>query len=102
MAYFECLHELKLIVDLIYEGGIANMNYSISNNAEYGEYVTGPKIVTDETKQAMRDALTRIQTGRIREGLHPREPRRRADAAVAAPHHRRSTRSSRSARSCGR
>jgi ketol-acid reductoisomerase len=50
MAYFECLHELKLIVDLIYEGGIANMNYSISNNAEYGEYVTGPKIVTDETK----------------------------------------------------
>src|SRR6187399_1802864 len=63
MAYFECLHELKLIVDLIYEGGIANMNYSISNNAEYGEYVTGPKIVTDETKQAMRDALARIQSG---------------------------------------
>ena len=50
MAYFECLHEVKLIVDLIYEGGIANMNYSISNNAEYGEYVTGPKIVTDETR----------------------------------------------------
>src|SRR3954467_8706760 len=63
MAYFECLHELKLIVDLIYEGGIANMNYSISNNAEYGEYVTGPKIITDETKQAMRDVLKRIQTG---------------------------------------
>lgn len=63
MAYFECLHELKLIVDLIYEGGIANMNYSISNNAEYGEYVTGPKIVTDETKQAMRQALRDIQTG---------------------------------------
>ncbi len=63
MAYFECLHEVKLIVDLIYEGGIANMNYSISNNAEYGEYVTGPKIVTDETKWAMREALTRIQTG---------------------------------------
>src|SRR6478735_9288554 len=63
MAYFECLHELKLIVDLIYEGGIANMNYSISNNAEYGEYVTGPKIVTDETKKAMRDALARIQSG---------------------------------------
>jgi ketol-acid reductoisomerase len=63
MAYFECLHEVKLIVDLIYEGGIANMNYSISNNAEYGEYVTGPKIVTAETKQAMRDALLRIQTG---------------------------------------
>src|SRR5580765_6606341 len=63
MAYFECLHELKLIVDLIYEGGIANMNYSISNNAEYGEYVSGPKIVTSETKQAMRDMLMRIQTG---------------------------------------
>jgi ketol-acid reductoisomerase len=63
MAYFECLHELKLIVDLIYEGGIANMNYSISNNAEYGEYVTGPKIVNEETKKAMRQALKDIQTG---------------------------------------
>ncbi len=63
MAYFECLHEVKLIVDLIYEGGIANMNYSISNNAEYGEYVTGPKIVTAETKKAMRAALERIQSG---------------------------------------
>jgi len=63
MAYFECLHELKLIVDLIYEGGIANMNYSISNNAEYGEYVTGPRIVTDETKKAMKQALKDIQTG---------------------------------------
>ena len=63
MAYFECLHELKLIVDLIYEGGIANMNYSISNNAEYGEYVTGPKIVNAETKAAMKQALKDIQTG---------------------------------------
>ena len=63
MAYFECLHELKLIVDLIYEGGIANMNYSISNNAEYGEYVTGPKIVTDDTKKAMKQVLKDIQTG---------------------------------------
>ncbi len=63
MAYFECLHELKLIVDLIYEGGIANMNYSISNNAEFGEYVTGPKIVTAETKKAMKEVLTNIQTG---------------------------------------
>ncbi len=63
MAYFECLHELKLIVDLIYEGGIANMNYSISNNAEYGEYVTGPRIVNDESKQVMRDVLKDIQTG---------------------------------------
>ena len=63
MAYFECLHELKLIVDLIYEGGIANMNYSISNNAEYGEYVTGPKIVTAATKEAMRQCLKDIQSG---------------------------------------
>jgi len=63
MAYFECLHELKLIVDLIYEGGIANMNYSISNNAEYGEYVTGPRVVTEETKNAMRQCLKDIQTG---------------------------------------
>ena len=64
MAYFECLHELKLIVDLIYEGGIANMNYSISNNAEYGEYVTGPKIVTAETQEGDEARCsTRIQTG---------------------------------------
>jgi ketol-acid reductoisomerase len=63
MAYFECLHETKLIVDLIYEGGIANMNYSISNNAEYGEYVSGPKIVTAETKEAMRRCLKDIQSG---------------------------------------
>ncbi|HLD65706.1 MAG TPA: ketol-acid reductoisomerase [Pseudomonas sp.] len=63
MAYFECLHELKLIVDLMYEGGIANMNYSISNNAEYGEYVTGPEIINAESRQAMRNALKRIQDG---------------------------------------
>jgi ketol-acid reductoisomerase len=63
MAYFECLHELKLIVDLMYEGGIANMNYSISNNAEYGEYVTGPKIINEESRWAMREALENIQNG---------------------------------------
>jgi len=63
MAYFECLHELKLIVDLMYEGGIGTMNYSISNNAEYGEYVTGPKIIDARVKDAMREALARIQTG---------------------------------------
>ncbi|MFJ9533731.1 ketol-acid reductoisomerase [Herbaspirillum sp. NPDC101396] len=63
MAYFECLHELKLIVDLIYEGGIANMNYSISNNAEYGEYVTGPRIINEESKKVMKQVLTDIQTG---------------------------------------
>ena len=63
MAYFECLHELKLIVDLMFEGGIANMNYSISNNAEYGEYVTGPKVINEESRQAMREALKNIQSG---------------------------------------
>ena len=63
MAYFECLHETKLIVDLIYEGGIANMNYSISNNAEYGEYVSGPRVITAETKKVMKAILQDIQTG---------------------------------------
>ncbi|AMK77978.1 MULTISPECIES: ketol-acid reductoisomerase [Methylomonas] len=64
MAYFECLHELKLIVDLMYEGGIANMNYSISNNAEYGEYVTGPKVINEESRWAMKQALEDIQQGK--------------------------------------
>jgi ketol-acid reductoisomerase len=63
MAYFECLHELKLIVDLMYEGGIANMNYSISNNAEYGEYVTGPRVINEESRWAMREALKNIRNG---------------------------------------
>ncbi len=63
MAYFECLHEVKLIVDLIFEGGIANMNYSISNNAEFGEYVTGPKVIGEEARKAMREALENIQNG---------------------------------------
>ncbi|MDR3462542.1 MAG: ketol-acid reductoisomerase [Beijerinckiaceae bacterium] len=65
MAYFECLHEVKLIVDLIYEGGIANMNYSISNTAEYGEYVTGPRIITSETKAEMKRVLDDIQSGKF-------------------------------------
>ena len=65
MAYFECLHEVKLIVDLIYEGGIANMNYSISNTAEWGEYVTGPRIITPETKAEMKRVLADIQTGKF-------------------------------------
>lgn len=63
MAYFECLHELKLIVDLMFEGGIADMNYSISNNAEYGEYVTGPEVINEQSREAMRNALKRIQSG---------------------------------------
>jgi len=65
MAYFECVHEVKLIVDLIYEGGIANMNYSISNTAEYGEYVTGPRLVTDETRKELKAVLNDIQTGKF-------------------------------------
>ena len=65
MAYFECLHEVKLIVDLIYEGGIANMNYSISNTAEYGEYVSGPRIITAETKAEMKRVLDDIQSGKF-------------------------------------
>jgi ketol-acid reductoisomerase len=65
MAYFECLHELKLIVDLMYEGGISTMRYSISNTAEYGDYVTGPRIVTEETKKEMKRVLTDIQTGKF-------------------------------------
>ncbi|MBL8629278.1 MAG: ketol-acid reductoisomerase [Rhodospirillaceae bacterium] len=65
MAYFECLHEVKLIVDLMYEGGMADMRYSISNTAEYGDYVTGPRIITDETKKEMKAVLKDIQTGKF-------------------------------------
>src|SRR3984957_2518937 len=65
MAYFECLHEMKLIVDLIYEGGIANMNYSVSNTAEYGEYVSGPRVITQETRAEMKRILADIQSGRF-------------------------------------
>ena len=65
MAYFECLHEVKLIVDLIYEGGIANMNYSISNTAEYGEYITGRKIIDSKTKERMKEVLKDIQSGKF-------------------------------------
>src|SRR4029434_2941182 len=63
MAYFECLHEVKLIVDLIHEGGIATMNYSISNTAEYGEYLSGPRVITEETRKEMRRILADIQSG---------------------------------------
>ena len=85
MAYFECLHELKLIVDLIYEGGIANMNYSISNNAEYGEYVTGPRVVTEETKKAMKQVLEGHPDRRVRQELHPRNRAGAPTLSRAAP-----------------
>ena len=65
MAYFECLHEMKLIVDLIYEGGMANMRYSISNTAEFGDYVTGPRVITSETKAEMKKVLEEIQNGKF-------------------------------------
>ena len=65
MAYFECLHELKLIVDLMYEGGIANMRYSISNTAEYGDYVSGPRVINEESKKAMKEILKEIQNGKF-------------------------------------
>ena len=100
MAYFECLHELKLIVDLIYEGGIANMNYSISNNAEFGEYVSGPRIITEESKKVMKQVLTDIQTGEyakqfilenragaptlVRQAPHDGQPRDRGGRREAA------------------
>ena len=102
MAYFECLHELKLIVDLMYEGGIANMNYSISNNAEYGEYVTGPKVINDQSRAAMKECLANIQNGNYAkrfilegsielprdDGLSPSQcrPPDRADRRAAAQH----------------
>jgi ketol-acid reductoisomerase len=65
MAYFECVHEVKLIVDLIYEGGIANMNYSVSNTAEYGEYVSGPRVVGKASREAMKQILDDIQSGKF-------------------------------------
>jgi ketol-acid reductoisomerase len=65
MAYFECLHEVKLIVDLIYQGGIANMRYSISTTAKYGDVTRGPRVVTEQTKQEMKKILEEIQTGRF-------------------------------------
>jgi ketol-acid reductoisomerase len=85
MAYFECLHELKLIVDLIYEGGIANMNYSISNNAEYGEYVTGPAHHHRRDQEGDEAGAEGHPDRRVRQELHHREPRRRPDPAVAPP-----------------
>ena len=85
MAYFECLHEVKLIVDLIYEGGIANMNYSISNTAEFGEYMSGPRIITDETRAEMKRILKDIQTGQFTSsGSASARPASRASRPPAA------------------
>jgi ketol-acid reductoisomerase len=96
MAYFECLHEVKLIVDLIYEGGIANMNYSISNTAEYGEYVTGPRIITAETKAEMKRVLTDIQSGKFaRDWMLENKVNQASFKATRAAHGRASDRGSR-------
>jgi ketol-acid reductoisomerase len=65
MAYFECLHETKLIVDLIYEGGIANMRYSISNTAEYGDFTRGPRVINEQSRKAMKEILNEVQTGKF-------------------------------------
>jgi ketol-acid reductoisomerase len=73
MAYFECLHELKLIVDLMYEGGLSNMRYSISNTAEFGDYVSGPRVITKETKEEMKKILKDIQSGKFVRGFHGRQ-----------------------------
>ena len=89
MAYFECLHEVKLIVDLIYEGGIANMNYSISNTAEFGEYMSGPRIITDETRAEMKRILKDIQTGVFTSELDPRVQGRPAAVQGHPPPERR-------------
>lgn len=90
MAYFECCHEVKLIVDLIYEGGIANMRYSVSNTAEYGDYVSGPRVITPDTKAAMKDILTDIQTGKfVRDFMLENEvgqPSFKASRRLAAEH----------------
>ncbi len=92
IAYFECLHEVKLIVDLMFEGGMAKMRDSISNTAEYGDYYTGPKIITDDTREAMAEALWNIQNGTLRPRLDPREQGRPAVVQVDAPHPRRGLR----------
>ena len=84
-AYFETLHEVKLIVDLIYEGGITNMRYSISDTAEYGDMTRGPRIVTEETRAEMRKILGEIQSGEFARGMDPREPGRPAAVQRAAP-----------------
>ncbi|WP_226704103.1 ketol-acid reductoisomerase [Microbulbifer elongatus] len=90
MAYFECLHELKLIVDLMYQGGIADMRYSISNTAEYGDYVTGPRIVTEETKAEMKRVLKDIQTGKFAKDFMLEslagQPRLKAERRIGGEH----------------
>ena len=100
IAYFECLHELKLIVDLMYEGGIAKMRWSVSDTAEYGDYVCGPRVIDPHVKENMKAILAEIQDGTFAGALHRRPGRRRAGVQGAAGQGRGSTRSRRSAASC--
>ena len=102
VAYFECLHELKLIVDLMYEGGISKMRWSVSDTAEFGDYVTGPRIVTAETKEEMKRVLEDIKERRVHAAPHRGRRERRHRAGRLPQAGRRTTRSRRSARSCGR
>ena len=100
MAYFECMHELKLIVDLIYQGGLNYMRYSVSNTAEYGDYTRGPRIITDQTKAEMKKILEEIQNGQFaREWIL--ENKANAPAFKAMRRRERSHRSRRSAAACG-
>ncbi len=85
MAFFECMHELKLIVDLFYQGGLNYMRYSVSNTAEFGDYTRGPRIVTEQTKQEMKKILHEIQIGAIRQGMDPRKQGKSADLPGHAP-----------------
>ena len=101
-AYFETLHEVKLIVDLIYEGGIAAMNYSISDTAEYGEMSRGPRVVTPATKAEMKKILGEIQSGEFARGVDRRERERASELPQDAGGRPRSTRSRRSVPNCGR
>ena len=87
LAYFECYHEMKMIVDLMYESGIHFMNYSISNTAEYGEYYAGPKVINEQSREAMKEILARIQNGRVRQGIRCRLQERPQVALRAARGH---------------
>ena len=100
MAYFECLHEVKLIVDLIYQGGMADMNYSISNTAEWGEYVSGPRIITSETKAEMKRVLADIQSGKFTSRVDAGIQGRPGLALQGDPRHLADDRSRKSAKSC--
>ena len=101
MAYFECMHELKLIVDLFYQGGLNYMRYSVSNTAEYGDYTRGPRIVTDETKAEMKKILQRDPDRPVRPRMDPGEQGQRPGVQGHAPPRARATRSRTSAGNCG-